>query len=761
MKRRTRFLSFILSLVMLISSFNVVAYGGLVNSGGNPYNPATGSGSYTNKSHGYTTGYKMQLVFLDVEGLTAQTPPDEKREMIDAAWANATPDTVRKIGKPIYLSYGDSAKDTNYGFAHTDFEYGLGSVMGSYSRAITGTSTADTVGITVLTPDVVNNTLNRLNIASMGNSSSVKYSNSTMQMNDADFPILLGSKPHGKDLKSYFMTERTQAEIESDPDVNSPYYATSSFAAVVNYIATEAGQKSDNFIYFGRIKNKNGSVEKYDDLIPNEANCFELGRYKGSFGEYRLVVSDYWVCSSGVLPYTAFTLRDAAWMWTNSKYKGVVSDQTVYVKGLGVALRLEDDDIWGLLASEESDYSSQSLTTVMSRITNNYGGGLSFFSSSMMSGSFGQPNYIGSVVNVFLPGSLSGSDNSVKTASVEYIGPRSSDATSSAMMSGLIQLSQAASGMTVDNNIFTNGQLSQDVILNGTIKLPGVDKSNATSDTALSVLRALLDGAESDDTKITITEETREAIKQTIKDELGIDLSATGSGTKTGVNMQDVSLAVYLLSRFQQTGLEADGNGYEVWDTPGNRWRQILAYEGMLSNGKSKGTIESNESGAWSGPLGITANDLKNYTTNKNANFDTAGLGENKSKLKNSTAPSTSEGAQQAISADVLDNKQIGQITASDNWGNILGGSAPADGLVRVPVAMGTTQVYLDSTSEDDSVNIGKNQLPSTVATVFADVLNGIRSTGKTDGSAQQISLTEAANRAYKDKGLATDGSSQ
>ena len=768
MRKRTRFLSFILALIMTLSSVNLVAgetRKNNANSAGSSWNPSGSvSGGYTNASNGQTTGYKIQLVFLPVEGLKPSLPPEERQDLIDKAWNKATPDTAIKIGDPLYLTMPKNINGTSKGFRHTDFEYGLGttSLLSSYNRAVTGTGDADRLDITVRTPDDINSGIANLHITSLGDSTKVKYSESAMHMSN-DLPIKLGSAQNNANgsLKDYFMIAASDTDKKNDPGVDAEYYATPNFAGLVNYLATSGGQQSDKFIYFGRIKNStNTAVEKYDSLIPNGANCFEAGLYNGVYGEYRLIVSDYWVLSRGVMPNTALTLRDFVWCYNQPKYKDVMVHQQSYVGGLGIALSLENDDIWGLKSGKSTSLWTGYSKDIASFVEQNYGGGLSFFTSAMMAANIGgEPNYIGSVVNVFLPGALSGSDNSIKTASVEYIGPRSSDATSSAMMSGLIQLSQAASGMTLDNNIFTNGQLSQDVLLNGTIKLPGINKSDATSDAALSVLRAILDGAEGRDDKITITEETRNAIKQTLKDELGIDLSATGSGTKTGVNMQDVSLAVYLLSRFQQTGLEANGNGYEVWDTPGNRWRQILAYEEMLANTKPKNTIETNESGAWSGPLGITANDLTQYTTNKNANFDTAGLGENRDALKNSTAPSTSEGAQQAISADVLDNKQIGQITASDNWGNILGGSTPADGLVRVPVAMGTTQVYLDSINEDsDSVNIGKNQLPSTVATVFADVLNGIRSTGKTDGSAQQISLKDSADKAYKDKGLATDG---
>lgn len=750
---------------MIISSLNVVAYGGLVNSGGNPYNPTTGSGSYTNKSHGYTTGYKMQLVFLQVDGLTAQTPPDEKWAKIDAAWAKATPDTVRKIGAPIYLSYGDSAKDTSLGFRHTDFEYGLGSVVGSYNRAKSGTAEADLTSANVLTPSAINAKLSGLNIASMGNSTKVKYSNSTMQMNDADFPILLGSKPHGKDLKSYFMTERTQAEIESDPDVNSPYYATSSFAAVVNYIATEAGTNKEDFIYFGRIKNKNGSVEKYDDLIPNNANCFELGLYNGGYGEYRLVVSDYWVCSSGVMPYTAFTLRDAAWMWTNSKYKGVVSDQTVYVKGLGVALRLEDDDIWGLRESEASDYSGSGLNVMMSNISEQYyGGGLSFFSSSMMSGTFGKPNYIGSVVNVFLPGSLSSSDKDIKTAEVEYVGPKSSDTTTMAISNAAQQIAMAISGAKVNGgNIFTDSELNQtNVLLNGTIQLPGISSSSGGFQGTLgyaekyeAVLRAILDGAEGDDKKIDIDSGTRDAIKQILQDELGLDVDGTQSSGANAVNLQDIALAVYVLSKYQLDGVEADGSGWgDVYDNPSNKWKQIITYYDMLLNKKPQATIDASadEGTAWSGPLSITAGDLTGYNTS--AKFGTVSLADT-SNLE--SYAKTSEGAQQAIEAGALDSETTGQITTDPTkWDAVFKASELKDGLVRVPVALGTTQVYLGSIDEEkETVNIGKNQLPQAVGSAFAAALNGIRSTSKPDAPIENLNLSTAANKIWPDAKVA------
>ena len=212
MRKRTRFLSFILALIMTLSSVNLVAgetRKNNANSTGSSWDPSGSvSSGYTNASNGQTTGYKIQLVFLPVEGLKPSLPPEERQELIDAAWDEATPDTAIKIGEPLYLTMPKNINGTSKGFRHTDFEYGLGttSLLSSYNRAVTGTGDADRLDITVRTPDDINSGIANLHITSLGDSTKVKYSDSAMHMSN-DLPIKLSSAQNNANgsLRDYFM----------------------------------------------------------------------------------------------------------------------------------------------------------------------------------------------------------------------------------------------------------------------------------------------------------------------------------------------------------------------------------------------------------------------------------------------------------------------------------------------------------------------------------------------------------------------------
>ena len=501
MKRIRRILSFVLAFVMILSSLNLTmvyadsGYKDPANATSDKAGTHSGTGSVSNGTDGYSTGYKVSLVFLPVAGLDQTKTYEERRSKIDLAWNKATPNDAIQIGKTIYLTTEALRGDIKIGFPYNGFTYGLGTVTNDTISRFDDNHQPNIERIKdglIVTPNDINSAMASLNLPNLGKAGSTGgYLANSMNM-DTVLPINMGSQANGKDIRYYFMRDITDAERAKDEDMQGAAYSTASLAGLVNYLATDGGEHPDEFIYFARIKdNTTNELHNYDGIISSTANCFEQGRYNNQLGEYRITVEPYWnvrIAAKGAR--AALTLRDFAFLYdetNNSAYQKVATEQRYYYGDLGYTTRLRSNDIWGLTTTEVNDWKNAYTSAITQNVKANKGGGLAFFTSSMMQMKVqGVPGYIGSISNVFLPGALDSSIDTIESANLEYIGSRGDqDAVTAAMENAAIEISKALSGGTVDadNNIFANSELNRSALINGVVKIPGIElKSGGSSD---------------------------------------------------------------------------------------------------------------------------------------------------------------------------------------------------------------------------------------------------------------------------------------
>lgn len=760
MRKTQRLISFILAMVLTLTSINLVSADSDTNTSGSGGTGSGGEDSSTNSGDDITAGFKVELLWLDLdEEVYSMKPSDEKDALVEQAFNNAKNDysdtahtgaVIQHIGNPLYLTSNEIASAsgnlTAEAYPYGDSVYGLGDREGQtgIERGDKRPKPATLESISAIKSKAASLTYNNSTLGSVIGNYTSGY---------GDLPIFMGNKSnvssgsgydqYWQDYFTAFRPANTKTEYTGD------YVARPTLCALVNYISTKAGEVPTDAIYFKDVYVNNGIMqpgmpESAGDYRPN---CYDTGIWKGQTGVYKIIFSQIYRINADGYGSMFLTGRDYIYVAEQqaeslgvdvTSTSTIIGWQPVMFPQLIKNFSLAHNDIWGLQKAPVGT-SWGSLGNIVSNIKNKHlGGGLSTFSSldtSAEPDSPSTPNYIGSITNVFLPNSLNKDDSSIKTASLEYIGPKSggtNDSTTTALENASIQIAKAMSGETVlgSDNIYTNKDLTnQSILLNGTIKLPGIQEDN-TSATGLqatqgyaerymSELRALIDGT--GEGTLDLDQPTRDSIKRLLLEELGIDLEEPGT---TEIRLTDLSLAMYVLSHYQLDGVEANGTGYEVYNSPANRWKMILAYQGMLENDKSAKAIDtsSEDGGAWAGPLSITASDIENYDTNKG--FNTVPLkNDDTSKLKG--YPQTSEGASKAIEEGVLDNTQTGQISVQTNsqsvWKEMLGAGDLDSGLVRVPIAMGTTQMHL-MTGDDKSFNLQKAQLGQ----IQADVLKGL-----------------------------------
>ena len=482
-KRLRRIVSFILAMIMTLSSLNFV-YAADDNTGtGGGTGSGTGSESQ-NQTDEIGTGYKIQLVFLELDDATYKNKntPEGKQAVIEA-WNNAKTGfydssagefTVQRIGEPIYLTTNQiksAQKAPTIGFKFGDFDYGLGSKKDSVtiSRNLFY-SNSDGSDISV-SPSDINSALSTLKSKCQSEGSGME---NFLTLDNSTLPILIGGdgSPYLQNqgdnaLHNYLLKNRP---ADKKTDKNSEYIVNQNFIALVNYISTKGGKSTDDrdVIYFHEVADSAGNQIELE--VPEDAaSIFDKGLYRGAYGEYRLIVSPYWnVNASYTGGRTALTLRDMAFIGEQEGTGSgtLVYTQEKYFKILARVARLVDNDMFNLQGVTASEANCSSTSNVYDKLNANKGIGISIFTSSMADDGTieeGKDLYIGSIAHVFMPGSLSSADETVKSASMEYIGTKSNqNATEDAFEKAAIQIAKALAGGSTDgdNNVYANTEFN-------------------------------------------------------------------------------------------------------------------------------------------------------------------------------------------------------------------------------------------------------------------------------------------------------------
>ena len=830
MNKFKRVFSFILAMILTISSLNLAyADGGDTNTSTGTGGDGGGSSTSYNSGDNITVGYKIELLFLDLDDeIYSMKPSAEKSELVKEAWNNAKSDStdtthngavIEYIGNPLYLTNTKviSLLGSTYAnhitakvFPDGDSVYGLG-------------DRTDTTGIDREDKKRKTETLQTYNDLK-SKASSLAYENSTLgsvignYTSAYELPVFFGKASiQTGDFDQYWQDFFTALRPEvNKSEYTGKYVARPTLCALINYISTQGGA-NDDFIYFKDVY-VNDTEKVVHPGLPDSVgnynpNCYDTGVYNGKTGAYKIIFEPvYRVDANGYGPMF-LTVRDFLYVaeqqaealglssitsYVSATKNTVISNQPDMFKQLVGNFALSKNDIWGLTSAPVGSTSWGTLTNIVDELRANRGGGLAIF-ENLETGSEidnkGQPLKIASISHVFLPGSLSSSQKDIQTANMEYIGSKS-DSTSAietALNNVAIQLAKAISGgevsasdnilsgnYTNSNNVDISGSpLNEGVLLNGQIKLPGLrvngslDKdisgSGFTStlgyakenqSALIAELEKVIDSYTSSDSSVD-SATIRQGIKDIMKEELGIDFT----NPNASINMQDFNLAVYLLARYQLDGVEANEEG---WNSPtssvANKWKQILVYQAMLLNEKSKNTVKANESGAWTGPLSITSEDIEHFANGKSL-FGTTPLGDTYTSNSHlfSNYALTSEGAEKAVKDGLLDNKengQISQLSISGNlvknkgvWNSILNAGELDNGFVRVPVALGTTSMYFGSGVDGtDSVNLPKGWVSSATGDITGQVGKATvnETKGYSDYDIKKLTVYDALNVLFK-----------
>ena len=759
MSKFNRFLSSILAIVMIVTSLpvNTFAVGAGASSLGvytdtTATTTSSGNGNTAGKklyfavSNENLTGYKLQLVFYPLSDKTYYEENNEKRrkDILDE-WdlarlsredSSTSGEQVVYIGQPVYLTR-DNLKDSaiQYGFRHSELEYGLGTRKGAYDRNYkNGLVNINVVGTT----DVFNTMKNQA-------SNYGKYDFS------ANLPINVGSKGAYKgQIKDYLMYKLPDTEAKKE---NKEYIAKDNFVTLVNYLALTGKQDR---IYFTETYSNDGKV-KTENTVPADAqNIFDAGVYQGKKGEYRLIVAPYYCFYDKEIQLDGFsnkvsqsaqlaaTARDMMYLdsVTGDKCTGSIASGFKAVCG---ASCLEKNDFFNLVGkTNEAEINDTFRTTKVAKqsiLTKRVGGGLGIFSSEMMKSGLSNTN-IGSITHIF----LDENGENVDTASMEYIGKKNEANTITEIVNAALEVAQASQGQELKDGRIYDGTLNRELLLNGTIKIPlGVDLSNASPEEKEGVRKAFTKFgekvAEKIDTEYSDSKsaELRDAVKTIVTENFGI-----GEESK----LEDMALAIYVLNRFGMDGLDttANLNSQAVADNITNRWKQILSYAILTANVKSSNTLAKSE--GWKGTYSITPDKLK-----WNNKYGSIMLDENTNNAVNNSA-SLSEAKTKGLDG------ATGQITVHN--GDLLYKAMEGDNktsddrFIRVPIAYGVNPMTIKhvAKTETDSlvartyVTMPKDWVGMVTESLFKNQ-KGLLSTDK-----DSASLLEEAGLGTENKGV-------
>ena len=745
MSKFNRFLSSILAIVMIVTYLpvNTFAVGAGASSLGvytdtTATTTSSGNGNTAGKklyfavSNENLTGYKLQLVFYPLSDKTYYEENNEdRRQAIIKEWdlarlsredSSTSGEQVVYIGQPVYLTR-DNLKDSaiQYGFRHSELEYGLGTRKGAYDRNYkNGLVNINVVGTT----DVFNTMKNQA-------SNYGKYDFS------ANLPINVGSKGAYKgQIKDYLMYKLPDTEAKKE---NKEYVAKDNFVTLANYLALTGKQDR---IYFTETYSNDGKA-KTENTVPADAqNIFDAGVYQGKRGEYRLIVAPYYCFYDKDIQLNGFsnkvsqsaqlaaTARDMMYLdsVTGDKCTGSIASGFKAVCG---ASCLEKNDFFNLVGRTTEATVNSTFGNVSDSKTalnkERVGGGLGIFSSEMMKSGLSNTN-IGSITHIF----LDENGENVDTASMEYIGKKNEDNTITEIVNAALEVAQASQGQELKDGRIYDGTLNRELLLNGIIKIPlGVDLSNASPEVKEGVRASFKKFGEAvakkidDEYKDSKSAELRDAVNTIVTENFGI-----GEESK----LEDMALAIYVLNRFGMDGLDttANLNSQAVADNITNRWKQILSYAILTANAKSSNTLAKSE--GWKGTYSITPDKLKwnnkygsimlDESTN-NAVNNSASLSEAKTKgLDGATGQIT------VHNGDLLYKAMTGDNKTSD------------DGFIRVPIAYGVNPMTIKHVAKTDTdslidrtyVTMPKNWVGMVTESLFKNQ-KGLLSTDKDSAS--------------------------
>ena len=753
-KKLKRFMSLVLAFIMILSSNTFVLADGNSNVGAG----GGAGGTIVNHSGGddVTTGYKIELLWIPLsDEVWSMKPSPEKTKKVNEAWNSVTEAEIQRLGKPVLVTNDEVVKaskgTTATVFRYGDSVYGLGT-RGGVDRKTSGYDT-----VTLKTYKTLKG-----EIAKSLNSVSPELSSVISNYNPSkDLPVYVGSKSESNvssdDLKNFFMPVRPQ---ENKNENTGDRVGNPALCALVNYMSTMGGEKPEDAIYFQEL-HYDGKVNKME-LPFEDANCFDTGIRNGEKGNYKLILEPFYRVQNASGFGTMFlTARDFIYVSEQQNSENptaypatTIGMQPKIFKQLAGNVVLEADSIWGLKGSKAQGSQWSNHKEACTSIRGNYGGGLAIFDGldiATESEGEGSKTHIGTVAHMFLPGSLNADQKEVVTTSMEYIGKKGSDYdVREEVLEGLIELARIVTDKAESTSSVYNTVLNQGVLLNGVIKIPGLmDSGNGKgfkgtygyAERYAKELREVLDK------ELDIKESTRVEIKSLIKSEIGLDID-NPSGSAANVNMTDLSLGIYLLSRIQLDGLEANGEGWGAYDSGANRWREIISYGMLMDRDVSS---EANDVFSHEGAYGISQEDIGAY--GRNEKFDSMQIGENKGSLKG--YQEIEEGAKKAQEEGALDSDKVGQISLKTGTGTQMDSvfnsmsEELGNGLVRMPIAMGTSQLHL-TTDKGEGVKLEKGMIGS----IVESSLKALTSGAFRPSNPMVQSLSQGLSNLWKDKSV-------
>ncbi len=250
---------------------------------------------------------------------------------------------------------------------------------------------------------------------------------------------------------------------ESQRVVDSQKYElTEDCAKIIDELCRQSGLSGDEIVYCETARGEDSTKK----------NIFEQGTFNGANGSYRLMIEPYEILSPDNGAYWAMTLRDCIWYFRNKTGSSTANGSFAYNLGNYLCLMtnlvfMPHKDILGLNAESlgfnfESGKTLENYTNKLKTINycdrthsnasekascgklhgsitkfirnavekteGKYGYGIGSISSEMVKTKI-QEMFIGSISNVFLPGTLqdgTGLNKEVKSYSIEYRGDKQS-----------------------------------------------------------------------------------------------------------------------------------------------------------------------------------------------------------------------------------------------------------------------------------------------------------------------------------------------
>lgn len=362
MKKAVKFISVMLSLAVSMNSLTALAAYNGTSSAQSKSSGGSGSLTYTISSYD-DQGMRVSLYFCQMPAEITSIPDrEERRQKMAEYWTNAS--NIIQIGSTVDISR-DTIGQKGKGFGAY---YYKGNIAAS---DLFGAAQSEQLKA----PRDKPKSDGRLTIKA-----------SDIGLDSATLPMFITDNP-GKATDDYFMDENPEHATDEN---KAEYIPTGYMKNLIHYISYPSIYNQDNTKYEVSFLSDQGT-DRF-----NENSVFEMGSYKGQYGEYKLFIEDFIVVNN-----TAMTFRDMHyWMSQNTGAgKGTPRyDQGNTIAKLGNALYLNTTDAFGL---QKANGTISKYTGANSAVNNNEGYGVNILSSEL----FRDPatRSIGSHINIFLP----------------------------------------------------------------------------------------------------------------------------------------------------------------------------------------------------------------------------------------------------------------------------------------------------------------------------------------------------------------------